>query len=98
MFDTRVLDAVLRTDCVAFTWKGFGTINPGKAYLHNWHIEAIAHVLTQMLKGNRRRVIFNQPPRSLKSICISVAFVAWALGRDPSLRIVVVSYSNDFAA
>jgi predicted phage terminase large subunit-like protein len=34
----------------------------------------------------------------LKSICVSVAFVAWLLGHDPSRRIIVVSYSNEFAA
>jgi predicted phage terminase large subunit-like protein len=95
---TRLLYAILRSDLAAFIRKAFGTVNPDKTYLHNWHIEAIAHLLMQMLAGDRRRVIFNQPPRSLKSICISVAFVAWALGRDPSLRIVVVSYSNEFAA
>src|SRR5262249_61350346 len=40
----------------------------------------------------------NQPPRSLKSICVSVAYVAWLLGQDPTRRIIVVSYSNEFAA
>lgn len=98
MSDSRLLQAILRSDLAAFIRKAFATVTPDKIYLHNWHIEAIAFLLMQMLTGNRRRVIFNQPPRSLKSICISVAFVAWALGRDPSLRIVVVSYSNEFAA
>lgn len=37
------------------------------------------------------------PPRSLKSIAISVAFPAWLLGRDPRLRIMAVSYSEGLA-
>ena len=45
-----------------------------------------------------RRLIITQPPRSLKSICASVAFVAWALGRNPKLRFICVSYSDALAA
>jgi len=37
------------------------------------------------------------PPRNLKSLCASVALPAWFLGRCPSERVVVVSYS-DFLA
>jgi hypothetical protein len=48
--------------------------------------------------GRNRRLLINQPPRSLKSICVSVAYVAWILGQHPSRRIIVVGYSQDFAA
>jgi predicted phage terminase large subunit-like protein len=43
------------------------------------------------------RLTINQPPRSGKSICASVAYPAWLLGHDPTLRIIVVSHSNDLA-
>jgi predicted phage terminase large subunit-like protein len=49
-------------------------------------------------KGQSRRLLINQPPRSLKSICVSVAYVAWLLGQDPTRHVIVVSYSSDFAA
>ena len=48
--------------------------------------------------GKVNRLIFKQPPRSLKSISVSVAFVAWLLGHDPTRRIIVVSYSAELAA
>ncbi len=32
----------------------------------------------------RLALLINQPPRSLKSICVSVAYVAWLLGHDPT--------------
>jgi predicted phage terminase large subunit-like protein len=76
----------------------FATVSPGETYLHNWHIEAIAYQLMQVHGGNTRRLLINQPPRSLKSICVSVAYVAWLLGHDPCRRIIVASYSADFAA
>jgi predicted phage terminase large subunit-like protein len=34
----------------------------------------------------------------LKSICVSVAYVAWLLGHDPTRRVIVVSYANELAA
>jgi hypothetical protein len=49
-------------------------------------------------RGEISRLLINQPPRSLKSICVSVAYVAWLLGHDPGRRVIVVSYSNEFAA
>ena len=48
--------------------------------------------------GDISRLLINQPPRSLKSICVSVAYVAWLLGHDPTRRVIVVSYANEFAA
>jgi hypothetical protein len=66
--------------------------------LPNWHVDAIVHQLMRVQAGEVSRLLINQPPRSLKSICVSVAYVAWLLGHDPSRRIIVVSYSNEFAA
>jgi len=86
--------AILRSDLPAFIQKVFSTVSPGDKFKHNWHIEAIAFELNQSLEGKTQRLLVTQPPRSLKSICISVAFVAWALGHDPELRFICVSYSE----
>lgn len=95
--DHQTLAAVLRTDLTAFVHKVFTTVSPADDYCHNWHIEAITHELAQCLKGENPRLLITQPPRSLKSICSSVAFVAWALGHDPKLRFICVSYSQELA-
>jgi predicted phage terminase large subunit-like protein len=70
---------------------------PGQTYIRTWHVEAIAWRLERVRRGEIRRLIINMPPRSLKSIAASVAFPAFALGHDPSRRIVCVSYSGDLA-
>ena len=95
--DRRALAGLLRTDLTAFVHKVFITVSPGDVYCHNWHIEAIAHELRRCRDGDNTRLIITQPPRSMKSICSSVAFVAWALGHDPALRFICVSYSQDLA-
>ena len=95
--DQQTLAALLRSDLTAFVHKVFDTVSPGDLYQHNWHIEAIAYELGRCLDGDNRRLLITQPPRSLKSICASVAFVAWALGHDPASRFICVSYSQDLA-
>jgi hypothetical protein len=94
----RVLRAILRTELAFFIRKVFAAISPGETSLHNWHVDAIAHQLMRVHAGECRRLLINQPPRSLKSICVSVAYVAWLLGHDPTRRVIVASYSGDFAA
>lgn len=94
----RLLDAALRRDLAAFIEKSFGTVTPAQTFLPNWHLDALAWPLQQCLTGELRRLIITLPPRNLKSISASVAFPAFALGHDPSKRIVCVSYSAELAA
>jgi hypothetical protein len=94
----RTLKAILRSDLRYFVRKVFATVSPGEIYLHNWHVDAIIHQLLRVHSGESRRLLINQPPRSLKSICVSVGYVAWLLGHDPKRRVIVASYSGDFAA
>ncbi|MEL7110444.1 MAG: phage terminase large subunit [Pseudomonadota bacterium] len=92
-----ILKAALRSDLKAFIEKSFETVDGRNTFSDNWHIDAIAHQLTRCYNGETKRLIITQPPRSLKSISSSVALVAWALGQDPTLRIICVSYSKDLA-
>ncbi|WCR57059.1 MAG: hypothetical protein PG979_001116 [Rickettsia asembonensis] len=47
-----------------------------------------------MQSGDINRLIINIPPRSLKSICVSVAWPAYLLGISPTKRIMAASYSQ----
>lgn len=92
-----VLQALLAEDLTGFTEFAFGVVRPGITFKPNWHFEAVTHKLSQVAKGNVRRLIVTLPPRTLKSLCASVALPAWFLGHYPWERVVVVSYS-DFLA
>jgi predicted phage terminase large subunit-like protein len=98
MNEQTALAAFLRSDLRAFVRKSVVTILPGTRFLRNWHIDAIVHQLTRINNGEIGRLVINQPPRSLKSMCVSVSYVAWLLGHQPGRRIIVVSYSNELAA
>ena len=92
-----VLKTLLAHDLMAFTQFAFGVVRPGIPYKSNWHLEALTHKLSQVAEGSIRRLIVTLPPRSLKSLCASVALPAWFLGHHPSERVVVVCYSDHLA-
>jgi predicted phage terminase large subunit-like protein len=91
------LGSIMRTDFGAFAQKVFGTVARGHVFLPNWHIDAICHELSKVMSGETKRLIIGVPPRHLKSICSSVALPAWALGLNPTRRIIGVSYAQDLA-
>lgn len=93
----RVLEAILRSDFYSFVQAVFPLVSPNRPLLTNWHLEAMAYALTRVLKGELRRLIILVPPRSLKSICASVAFPAFALGHNPKLRFICASYAENLA-
>ena len=88
------LQALLAKDLTAFTEFAFGVVRPGVLLKRNWHLDAVTYKLYQVAKGHIRRLIITLPPRSLKSLCASVALPAWFLGHYPWERVVVVSYSD----
>ncbi len=88
---------MLGVDFLSFLAKAFEEVTGGATLSPNWHHDAIANQLAEVEAGRSQRLIVTMPPRNLKSIAISVAWVAWMLGRDPSWKFVCVSYSNDLA-
>lgn len=88
---------LLRRDFCTFLRKAFPHIAGGSPLLWNWHLDAIAWELDRVLRGESRNLIVTLPPRNLKSITISIAWVAWMLGQDPTLNFVCVSYSGELA-
>src|ERR1700733_9873296 len=89
--------ALLRNDFVGFIERSFRELNPQSEFMPNWHIEVIAAALEDCRLGRIKRLIINVPPRSLKSHCASVAFVAWLLGHNPSAQTLCASYAQDLA-
>jgi predicted phage terminase large subunit-like protein len=80
-----------------FIKEAFPIVNPGAEFLDNWHIDLISEYLESITKCEIKRLIINIPPRSLKSICISVCWPAWLLGTDPTRRIICASYSQNLS-
>jgi hypothetical protein len=88
---------VLRRDFASFAERAFYELHGHGDFAFNWHFEVVAARLAAVGAGRIRRLVVNLPPRHLKSLLASVAFPAWCLGRDPSIRLLCVSYAQDLA-
>lgn len=96
--EVGLFNALLRQRFDFFIERTFMELNPGTTYLPNWHIAAIEEQLLRCLEGETKRLIITMPPRSLKSICASVALPAWILGRAPATEIICASYSQELSS
>ena len=94
---TRLLEAVLRQDLLAFVQRVFRDIDPGTQFVMGWHYEAIAWQLARVMRGECRRLIINVPPRSGKSVLATIAWPMFLWGHDPTLKMICVSHTEDLA-
>jgi predicted phage terminase large subunit-like protein len=90
-------DAIFRSDPLAFAKAAFHLLEPTGVFEPSWHHDAIVQLLIESSSKKTRKFI-NAPPRSLKSFLVSVAWVAFTLGHDPSHRFLCASYSRDLAS
>jgi hypothetical protein len=88
---------ILRHDLMSFIERSFFELNPQNNFIPSPHIEVMASRLEACRRAEIRRLVVNQPPRSLKSIAVSVAFPAWVLGHNPAAQIICASYGQDLA-
>lgn len=66
-------------------------------YKHAKHTKLICDTLQKVETGELTRVMFFLPPRHSKSMSITETFPSYFIGKDPSRRVIEVSYSADFA-
>lgn len=92
-----ILDERLRTHFPTFLKKVFATLNPDTELKWNWHLDVMCEHLGAVERGEIKNLIINVPPRSLKSITVTVAWSAWLLGRNPSESIIAASFSSDLS-
>jgi predicted phage terminase large subunit-like protein len=95
--DPAVRQTIFRRHLASFIYAAFLELHPGQPLEMAAHVEVIATALEKVRRGEIKRLIINLPPRSLKSHSVSVAFVAWLLGHDPSKHIICASYGQDLA-
>ncbi|MBC7495977.1 MAG: hypothetical protein H7243_02275 [Sphingomonadaceae bacterium] len=84
-------------DLSTFVQRAFAELFPSTTLEWNWHIDAIVAKLDACRRGEIRRLVINVPPRSLKSLCASVALPAFILGHDPTAQLICASHGQDFA-
>ena len=94
---TQTIKHICQSDLASFIRLAFGMTHPDSEYRHHWPVEVIGDYLARCYEGDCRRLIINMPPRYLKSFCVSVAFPAWVLGRQPRTKIMCIAGNRGLA-
>ena len=92
-----IKDAIIRSSPSFFLQWFFPIIENLRDYQANWHVHVMSHSLMELYEGQTKRLIVNAPPRSLKTSTCTTFYIAWLLGRDPALQIILATYSDEFA-
>ncbi|MHA6724189.1 phage terminase large subunit [Sphingomonas sp. RS2018] len=92
-----VLPALIRQRFDVFLRFAFRELAGNREFTPAWHIDAIERQLHLLDSREITQLIVTMPPRHLKSIVISVAWVAWILGREPQSKFTCASYDLDLA-
>jgi predicted phage terminase large subunit-like protein len=84
-----------------FVEQAWGILEPVSTLVWSWHLDLICEYLTlirdekfKTVCGDLEGIIFNVPPRTMKSLLISVFFPIWVWTTRPSCRFMFVSYSE----
>ncbi|MEH6835442.1 phage terminase large subunit [Falsihalocynthiibacter arcticus] len=88
---------LMRENLYAFLAGAFPILCPGETLAREPYLEAMCYALQNVAAGREQRLMISIAPRHLKTICGSVLLPAFVLGREPSQKIIVVSYGKDLA-
>ncbi len=92
----RDFKALLCEDLLAFSTKAFKAMNSNNMP-NDRYLELLADRLARVAVRKTKRLVVNLPPRHYKTWIGSVCLSAWILGREPSAKILIVTYGQELA-
>lgn len=69
-------------------------VEPGREFVDNWHIGAIAEHLEAVTRGQIRNLVINVPPGCMKSLSCNVFWPVWDWIQDPGQRFIYASFDQ----
>lgn len=85
------------TDFRKFVKQGWHVVEPKHRYIHNWHIDAICDHMVAAYDRDIKRLGIMVPPRTMKSLTVSIFGPAWQWLRDPGEQFLTASYGGDLS-
>jgi predicted phage terminase large subunit-like protein len=82
----------------SFVEQAWPVLEPHTTFTPNWHLDYIAEHLEAVTAGEIRRLLINVPPRSMKSLLVSVLWPTWEWICEPGQRWIFASYADSLAS
>lgn len=86
-----------RRSLIEFVRQSWKLIEFNTPFDESWHIGAICEHLQAVTEGEIKRLVVNVPPRTGKSSLVSIFWPCWIWTRDPSVRFMFASYTEQLA-
>lgn len=86
-----------RRSLAYFAREAWPLVEPGREYIHGWHIDAVCEHLEAVTKGRIRNLLINMPPRHMKSLLVSVFWPVWVWTFKPETRWLFSSYAESLS-
>lgn len=77
-----------------FVQQAWPVVEPGVPFVDNWHIEVICEHLEAVSRGEIRKLVINQPPRTTKSLLVAVLWPAWEWLTRPEGKWLSITYAQ----
>jgi len=72
-------------------------LEPETSFLPNWHIDLLAEYLEVVTAGEVQYLLITVPPRSMKSLLVSILWPTWEWIQRPGGRWIFASYAEGLA-
>lgn len=95
--DLAISKRLAKVSLSHFTKVFWPIIEPETDFIEGWHIDAICQHLEAVSRFEIKKIIFNLPPRHMKSILVCVMFPAWVWASYPERRFLFGSHSQALA-
>src|SRR5262249_55147996 len=82
---------------MGFVREAWPILEPDRAFVNNWHIDALVAHLEAITDGRLQNLLITVPPGTMKSRLISVLWPAWEWTRHPELRYLCASYDQQLS-
>ena len=80
-----------------FAKSAWPIVEPGREYIHGWHVDAVCEHLEAVTNGQIRNLLINIPPRHMKSLLVSVFWPTWVWTFRPEARWLFSSYAESLS-
>lgn len=81
----------------AYVEQAWPILEPDQPFQPNWHIDLIVEYLEAVTAGEVRHLLINLPPRSMKSLLVSVFWPTWEWIHRPGGRWICASYAESLS-
>lgn len=97
IYDLRKSKEACEESLTEFIKQAWHVVEPAQDYVHNWHIDFIAHHLEAVTNGEINRLLINVPPGAMKSLLVNVFWPSWEWFHDPGTRYICTAHSQNLA-